>query len=36
MPEKVASYARGAESRGTPLLDAFWDSLKPFSRAAAG
>jgi multidrug resistance protein MdtO len=30
MPEKIANYAGGAESRGTPLLDAFWDSLKPF------
>src|SRR6266446_1259932 len=30
MPEKTANYAGGAGSRGTPLLDAFWDSLKPF------
>jgi multidrug resistance protein MdtO len=30
MPEKIANYAGGAESRGTPLLVAFWDSLKPF------
>src|ERR1700737_1674408 len=30
MPEKIANYAAGAESRGTPRLDGFWDSLKPF------
>ena len=30
MPEKIANYARGAESRGVSFPDMFWDSLKPF------
>ena len=30
MPEKIANYARGAESRGDSFPDMFWDSLKPF------
>src|SRR6516164_9332033 len=30
MVEKIANYARGAESRGVSFPDMFWDSLKPF------
>jgi multidrug resistance protein MdtO len=30
MPEKVANYARGAETRGVSFPNMFWDSLKPF------
>ena len=30
MPEKIANYARGAESRAVSFPDQFWDSLKPF------
>src|SRR6516225_3386168 len=30
MPEKIANYARGAESQGVSFPDMFWDSLKPF------
>jgi len=30
MPEKIANYAGGAESRGDSFPDMFWDSLKPF------
>ena len=30
MPEKIASYAGGPESRGDSFPDMFWDSLKPF------
>src|SRR6266478_9522428 len=30
MPEKVANYARGAETRGVSFPNIFWDSLKPF------
>jgi multidrug resistance protein MdtO len=30
MPEKVANYARGGESRGVSFPELFWDTLKPF------
>lgn len=30
MPEKIANYAGGAESRGASFPGMFWDSLKPF------
>jgi multidrug resistance protein MdtO len=30
MPEQIANYARGAESRAVSFPDQFWDSLKPF------
>jgi multidrug resistance protein MdtO len=30
MPEKIAEYARVAESRGFSFWEMFWDSLKPF------
>jgi len=30
MPEKIANYARGAESLGISFAGMFWDSLKPF------
>jgi multidrug resistance protein MdtO len=30
MPEKIANYPRGAESRAVSFADMFWDSLKPF------
>ena len=30
MPEKVAEYSGGAENRGIPFLDMFWEALKPF------
>jgi len=30
MPEKIANYARGADSRGVSFPSMFWDSLKPF------
>jgi multidrug resistance protein MdtO len=30
MPEKVAEYSGGAENRGVPFLDMFWEALKPF------
>src|SRR6266446_1748316 len=30
MPEKIANYASGAESRGGSFPNMFWDSLKPF------
>src|SRR6266404_1934953 len=30
MPEKVANYAGGAETRGVSFPNIFWDSLKPF------
>jgi multidrug resistance protein MdtO len=30
MPEKIANYARGAESLGVSFPGMFWDSLKPF------
>jgi hypothetical protein len=30
MPEKIANYARGADSGGVSFPSMFWDSLKPF------
>src|ERR1700746_582525 len=30
MPEKIANYARNAESRGVSFSEMFWDTLKPF------
>jgi multidrug resistance protein MdtO len=30
MPEKIANYARGDESRGVSFSKMFWDGLKPF------
>jgi multidrug resistance protein MdtO len=30
MPERIANYARGAESRGVSFSEMFWDGLKPF------
>jgi multidrug resistance protein MdtO len=30
MPEKIANYARSAESLGVSFAGMFWDSLKPF------
>src|SRR6516162_11674899 len=30
MPEKIAEYARVAESRGVSFWEMLWDSLKPF------
>jgi multidrug resistance protein MdtO len=30
MPEKIANYARGADSGGVSFPRMFWDSLKPF------
>src|SRR5260370_35051897 len=30
MIEKIANYARGAESRGASFSAMFWESLKPF------
>jgi multidrug resistance protein MdtO len=30
MPEKIATYARGADSGGVSFPRMFWDSLKPF------
>src|SRR5271170_3045339 len=30
MPEKIASYAGGADSGGDSFSRMFWDSLKPF------
>src|SRR5467141_860982 len=30
MPEKIANYAKSAESLGVSFAGMFWDSLKPF------
>src|SRR5208337_5546901 len=34
MPEKIAKYSWGAESRGIPVLDMLWEALKPFPGRA--
>src|SRR6516164_9165336 len=30
MPQKIANSSRAVQYRQTPLLDAIWDTLKPF------
>ena len=34
MPEKIAKYTWGAESRGIPFLEMLWETLKPFPGRA--
>jgi hypothetical protein len=34
MPEKIARYTGGAESRGIPFLEMLWETLKPFPGRA--
>src|SRR5271166_1170169 len=34
MPEKIAKYSWGAESRGIPVLDMLWEALQPFPGRA--
>jgi multidrug resistance protein MdtO len=34
MPEKIARYTWGAESRGIPFLEMLWETLKPFPGRA--
>jgi multidrug resistance protein MdtO len=34
MPEKIAKYSWGAESRGVPLMEMLWEALKPFPGRA--
>jgi multidrug resistance protein MdtO len=34
MPEKIAKYSWGAESRGVPFMEMLWEALKPFPGRA--
>ena len=34
MPEKIARYTWGAESRRIPFLEMLWETLKPFPGRA--
>jgi|SRR5271165_1491100 len=34
MPEKIAKYSWGAESRGVPFMEMLWETLKPFPGRA--